>query len=425
MTTRIKSQMLSALSLLAVALFLGLLTGRPECFLVGAPLLAMLLWTASVPWPAPVSLACAVSEDRLVEGGVVQVTVTLTAATAIPQVEVFAPVPARAELAAGRNRAVFGLRAGQPQQWQFTIRCTGRARFALGEVHVRVWDRTGLLSQEMHRPADTPVRVYPSAVPLRRPPHPRQTQTASGNYVSPAFGEGLEPGEIRPFVPGDRIRHVNWRTSLRLGQLYVTQYRQERNADVVVMLDTLTQIGLPPNTSLDLSVRAAAALASAYLARKDRVGLIEYGGTLRWVRPAVGRLQYERLLDTLLTANTVFSYVTRDLTVVPPRILPPRALVIAISPLLDERFEKAVGDLAGRGFDVVLLALSPVEITRRVVSRTPLDDLACRLWALERQEQLAGLCRQGVEVLDWSPEAALETVLAPFARGRQRKVAVG
>jgi len=136
-------------------------------------------------------------------------------------------------------------------------------------------------------------------------------------------------------------------------------------------------------------------------------------------------VQYERLLDTLLTANTVFSYVTRDLTVVPPRILPPRALVIAISPLLDERFEKAVGDLAGRGFDVVLLALSPVEITRRVVSRTPLDDLACRLWALERQEQLAGLCRQGVEVLDWSPEAALETVLAPFARGRQRKVAVG
>ena len=46
---------------------------------------------------------------------------------------------------------------------------------------------------------------------------PLRTQTFVGNYVSPAQGEGIEPGDIRPFAPGDQVRHVNWRATLRLG----------------------------------------------------------------------------------------------------------------------------------------------------------------------------------------------------------------
>ena len=71
---------------------------------------------------------------------------------------------------------------------------------------------------------------------------------------------------------------MNWRASLRLGQLYVTQRHRERNADVVLMLDTLAEVGAPPQTTLDLGVRAAASLATAYLARKDRVGLVPTAG---------------------------------------------------------------------------------------------------------------------------------------------------
>ena len=111
-------------------------------------------------------------------------------------------------------------------------------------------------------------------------------------------------------------------------------------------------------------MRGAAALAAAYLARKDRVGLIEYGGQPRWVRPGAGRAQLERLLDTLLDASVVFTYVNRDLDLVPPRILPPQALVLALSPLLDARFVRAATDLAARGFDLVVIAVSPVAAAR-------------------------------------------------------------
>src|SRR5207244_908660 len=126
-------------------------------------------------------------------------------------------------------------------------------------------------------------------------------------------GEGIEPGEIRPFAPGDRVRHVNWRASLRLGSLYVTQYHHERNADVVLMLDALVHIGPARRTSLDHSVHAAASLAAAYLARKDRVGFVEYGGTLRWVKPGSGPAHYERLLDALVQADVRPTYVAKDL----------------------------------------------------------------------------------------------------------------
>jgi len=120
------------------------------------------------------------------------------------------------------------------------------------------------------------------------------------------------------------------RASLRRDRLYVTRYQQEQNADVVLMLDTLSETGTASATTLHASLRAAAALAAAYLARKDRVGLIEYGGLLRWVRPGSGRPHFERLLSTLVQAEVTFTYVAKDLDLVPPRVLPPQALVIAI-----------------------------------------------------------------------------------------------
>src|SRR5262249_55993213 len=101
-------------------------------------------------------------------------------------------------------------------------------------------------------------RGYPRRLPLRRLPRPRQTQTSVGNYVASSVGQGLEPGDIREFVPGDRIRHVNWRASLRFRKLFVTQYHQEGNADVILMLGTLSAAGAAPATTLDPSVPAPA-----------------------------------------------------------------------------------------------------------------------------------------------------------------------
>ena len=62
----------------------------------------------------------------------------------------------------------------------------------------------------------------------------------------------------------------------------MNDYYCERNADVVILLDTLVSIGTERVNTLDVAVRAAASLAAHYLYCKDRVGLINYGGVCTW-----------------------------------------------------------------------------------------------------------------------------------------------
>jgi uncharacterized protein (DUF58 family) len=417
-----------ALSLLTVtgwAVSLAVLSARPELIVAALPLV-LALATLGRRAPAPdYSVTHQVSTDRVFEGETVTVTVTVSATSAVPLVELLEPLPPGTALASGRNRAVLTLEPGQTASVRYEVVCPGRGVHDLGTIVVRARDRWGVRAWDGRHVARTRVRVYPKIAPLRSLPRPLHTQTSMGDYVSPAFGEGIEPGDIRQFAPGDRVKEVNWRASLRLGTLYVTQHHRERNADVVLMLDTLAEVGTAPDTTLDHGVRAAAALAATYLARKDRVGLINYGGTIDWAKPGAGRVQYERLADTLLRASVVFTYVSKDLAMVPLRVLPPRALVIAVTPLLDRRFTRAALDLAARGFDLVVLVVSPVDVTRAVLSGSPTDDLACRLWSLERRAQLDEFRRHGLRVVEWNPAEPLEGALAGFGRRRARLASAG
>jgi uncharacterized protein (DUF58 family) len=119
----------------------------------------------------------------------------------------------------------------------------------------------------------------------------------------------------------------------------------------------------------------------------------------------------------------MFSYVTQEVARVPPRVLPPQALVIAISPLIDPRFEKALIDLTARGFDLVVLSPSPIALVRRAMRTSAGADLACRLWALERRARADALHRLGITVVDWDPAEPLEAALGALRPARRRRLA--
>jgi uncharacterized protein (DUF58 family) len=412
----------SVATLIAWLLFLGLLVDRAELFVAAIPLAVGLLSIRSRARPPRLELRQEISADRLAEGDRLLVTVTVAATDPVPMIEILVALPSMVEIDAGNNRVVLAVDPGTEENWSFAVLCPARGRFDLG-MHIRLWDRSGMAVCESRQASPKPISVYPYVARISHVPRPVHTQLSFGNYVSPRLGEGIEPGEIRPFLPGDRTRHINWRASLRHQQLYVTQFNQERNADVVLLLDALSETGAAPYSTLDASVRAAAALASAYIARKDRVGFIEFGGFLRWINPATGQRHGEVLIERLLPAATHFSYVVPQLDRLPARVLPPQALVIALSSLLDERFLKAVIDLAARRFDVVVLAVSPIEATRLVLGGSQLDDMASRLWAMEWQIKVDGLRRHGLAIVEWHLDTPLEAALAPVARSRPRSAA--
>jgi len=424
MTWRVTPLTLSLLTVTAWVLSLAVLTARPDLFVAVLPLALVLATLAVRPSAPDYSVMHRISGDRVFEGDTVTVTVEVTASTVVALLELYEPLAAGCVLVSGNHRAVMTLRPGQTASWSYQISYPVRGVYDLGTLLVRVRDRWSLRWQERRHVDHKRVRVHPRSAPLRGLPRPLRTQTSVGDYVSRAFGEGIEPGDIRQFAPGDRIRQVNWRASLRLGTLYVTQQHRERNADVVLMLDTMAQVGTASVTTLDVAVRAAASLATAYLARKDRVGLIVYGGVIDWVRPGSGRAHYERIADSLLRADVVFTYVTKDLKLVPPRVLPPHAFIVALTPLLDRRFTQAAVDLVARGFDVLVLVVSPVDLMRAGVGVSPIDQLACRLWTLERRARLDELRRHGLPVIDWNPADPLEAAIAGLDRRRHRAVPV-
>src|SRR4029079_11108347 len=85
------------------------------------------------------------------------------------------------------------------------------------------------------------LRVYPREERLRQLVRPARTQLGAGNQVSRSRGDVIEFADLRPFNAGDRLRLIHWRASARRGELWVTELHPERNADVVIFLDTFAE----------------------------------------------------------------------------------------------------------------------------------------------------------------------------------------
>ena len=171
----------------------------------------------------------------------------------------------------------------------------------------------------------------------------------TGSEVARVKGDGIEYADLREYVPGDRLRSINWRASARRDGFVVNEQHPERNTDVVLFVDSFADVRHGGRSTLDDAVRATGTLAARYLERRDRVGLVTFGGILRWLQPGMGPAQRFRLVETLLETGVEPTYTWRDVNVIPARILSPKALILGITPLLDARFVTTIADLRAGG----------------------------------------------------------------------------
>jgi uncharacterized protein (DUF58 family) len=266
-----------------------------------------------------------------------------------------------------------------------------------------------LLVAEGVLPRTPSLRVYPREDTLRRILQPRDTQVFAGSEVARHKGEGIEFADVRPWAPGDALKRINWRASARRSEVWVNESHPERNADVIFFVDSFEEARRAGAGTLDFAVRATAALADAYVGRRDRVGLVSFGGILRWLQPGMGTVQLYRVIDALLDTEVVLSYYWTNIEVIPRRMLPPSALVIALTPLIDRRSVGALLDLRARGFDLAVIDVSPVPFTLRPSSG--LDATAYDIWTLHREAVRHRLQSAGVAVAEWREGTPLQAVL--------------
>jgi uncharacterized protein (DUF58 family) len=383
--------------LAAAGLVAGLALGRVEAVALAAPFLLVLVAGVAATEPE-VSVELSLDRDRVIEGDEVTATIELSSVRNVDRFELLLPLPPELSAEGGPTRAV-RLRAGETRTVELQLRCERWGVFSVGRVLFRARDTLGLRSWEGVAGEPEALRVFPREETLRTLVAPLETQVFAGNQVSRARGEGIEFADLREWQPGDRLRRVNWRATALRRSLWVNEQNPERNTDVVLFLDTFAEVRAEGRSTNDRAVRAAATLARIYLQRKDRVGLVGFGGFLSWLVPTSGTRQLYAIVEALLTSEVVHSFALRGVDVLPPRTLPPKALVLAITPLLDNRTAAALLDLRARGYDLIVVEVSPLELVAPAPGSSL--ELAHRLWRLSREALRWRYEQVGVPVVTW------------------------
>jgi uncharacterized protein (DUF58 family) len=403
--------------LAALGLLAALATRRPELVAVAAPFaIVAAVGLLSLRRPE-IAVETTIERERALEGEELEVRVALEAATGAERVEVLLELPHELTVADGHNPCVVNLADGQRRELSYRLACTRWGAFRIGRVYLRTHDAFGLFHHETAVDRREPLKVYPTEEGVRHLLRPLETEVSSGNHVARQKGEGIEFADLREFVAGDRVRHINWRASARRGELWVNEHHAERNADVVIFLDSFAEARRGGRSTLDPALRAAATLAARYLRQKDRVGFVTFGGMLNWLLPATGTAQLYRIVDAMLDTQIILNYAWKDIDVIPPRTLPPQALVVALTPLLDDRAANALLDLRGRGFDLVVVEVSPLPFVRPARDET--EALGQRLWSLRREAVRGRFERAGVPVAIWGDETSLAAALEEVSSFRR------
>ena len=394
----------------------GLASGRPELVALAAPFAAYVALGLALAERPGVRIAVELP-PRVLEQDEFEVAITVESATPIERLALSLEPGPSLTAVGGRPRAVVRLRRGGHRVVCFGLATTRWGAPSAGVLACRARDRFGLLEYDWAPVRLGAVRVFPKLETLRALIAPLELQATSGSRVSRERGDGVEFADLRPFVPGDRLRRINWRATARRGTPYVSDRHPERNADVILFLDTFVDAGDRRGGTLELAVRATASLASAYLARRDRVGVIGFGGSLSGLRAGLGTGHLYRIVDALLGSEVVLSYAHKDVTLVPRGLLPPKSLVVAITPLIDERSIGALVDLRARGFDLAVVEVSPVQFAPPPAGRT--EALAHRVWLLRREAIRVRLHELGVPVTEWRGQP-LQVPVAAASSFRRR-----
>ena len=249
------------------------------------------------------------------------------------------------------------------------------------------------------------VYVFPMAPPQSTAIPRTDLLDRLGTHLTRHIGPGVEYADVRRYVPGDHLRTVNWSVSARRGSLHVTQRLTDRAADVVVLVDNYPQPAGPATEAADRTVRGAVQVVQSALRSGDRAGVIALGDRYpRWLGADIGRRQFYRVLDAVLAVAGGFE--TTPGTLAPRAAVPPGAIVVAFSTLLDTEFALALIDLRKRGHYVIA-----VDVLEGAPFENDCDRVVARMWSLQRSFMYRDMGTIGVDVIAWREADTLDTAM--------------
>ena len=405
-----------------VGFLLSIATRRAEPLIMVAPF-AVALFLSPLYRSAP-RVDARVSADKVAvfEGEDATVTISIGTGAKAALVEVVGLLPDDAEIHDGTADMLFSLDTNEKRSFGYRFSLPTRRKVRVGKHLLRIHDDTALTYWESEVDQSVEFTVYPAPHFSKKGINAIHTQVFAGNYTSKMVGEGLEFADIRELSDSDRLNRINWKATARSDSFFRNEYAQERNADVVVLIDTFFDMSMDGKSYLDFAARGAATISQHYIERKNRVGLIELGYYLRYLLPRPGARQWYKILEYLSEVRSEPRHVSFEISSIPRRILPPKAMVFAFSTLAEERFRAACVDLKYRGFDVVVISINPTQLIAPRAGRrmSRVEHMAGRIWSLEIDREIRKIQEHSVPVIPWRIDAPFSLSLPEAALRKLR-----
>ena len=199
----------------------------------------------------------------------------------------------------------------------------------------------------------------------------------SGMHKSPYHGFSVEFTQHREYVPGDDLKHLDWKVYSRLGRFYIKQYEQETNLDLWVLVDASESMtygsglkgedGKPLVRKYDYACMAAAALCYLTVHQQDGVGLVTYDDVVRnFLRPSSQQSHLKQVVNILNRGpgpqRTRLAPIMHDLA----ERIGRRGILVLLSDCFDELDDILAGlkHLRHRRHEVVVMqVLDPAELS--------------------------------------------------------------
>ncbi len=405
-----------SISLAAYGLILfGLVTFRGDFLALSLPLLIYLLSSYfSAPQEIRLKIERTLSADRVSVDQPVVVTIKVAnQGPALEELHLVDRISPALVVQEGSLDQVLYLGKGKSIVWTYTI-CGPRGHYPFREIEVEAREFFGITGKTDMLTTSGGLFVLPAVLPLRKfPIQTRRTRVYAGTIPARTGGHGVEFFGVREYQAGDSPRLINWRASARhTFNMYSNEYEQERVADVGVVLDgrAKTNVFGRNHSIFEYSIQVSAALADALLSQGNRVGLLNYGRYFQWTFPGYGKIQRERILQALATAQIGGSAVFSGLEHLPTRLFPANSQIILVSPLNEEDYPVLV-QLRAHGYQVLIISPDPVSFEVGFLPPNHAVELAGRLVRLERTLLLRKLQRAGIQILDWDVSQPFDLVV--------------
>ncbi|MQA06055.1 MAG: DUF58 domain-containing protein [Streptosporangiales bacterium] len=293
-----------AVAVAMLCVLAGFALGRADVVVLGVPfaLYAAVAWARAAAPRLRASLL--LDRDRVLEGETVVGTVRLHSDVDLDAVTVSLALPHQLRAVDPLTRTV-AVRADVPCDVDVRLQALRWGRHQLGPARVSPHGpHLGSTAAAVDLPGAR-ITVIGTQERFHVADLTPYALAAAGGHRSRRHGDGLEFAAVRPFAFGDRVRQVNWRVTARLGDLHVNDTLTDRMSEVVVLLDAAFGAGRSGGvhgaaSSLDVTVRAAGAIATHYLRAGDTVSLVEFGGHIRDLSGLHGRGAVTRALDWLV-----------------------------------------------------------------------------------------------------------------------------